>query len=452
MDYSAENLSLWNFIIQMGVIAVLILLSNLLKKNVGFFRRSLMPTAVLAGFLLLILRNLNILRIDADLLSTVTYHGIAIGFIAMALRIKKQGDGASSAKEGLQSGALIVSTYLMQAVVGVIVSLGLAYTVMPNLFKAAGILLPPGDGQGPGQANNIGSSYEALGFAGGRSFALSIAAAGYLCACIVGVIYMNILVRKNGAARRDPTGKMEEESLAVETFRDKDEIPISESIDQFSIQFALIAICYLLTYLICKFLSSLVPGLSSLLWGFNFIFGSLMAAIVTFILRKLREKGVMQKQYQNNFLLARISGFAFDLMIVGGIASIDIEDLSGLWVPFLLMAVLGGLATLVYLRWFCKKLFPSYSDEAFFGMYGMLTGTISSGVLLVRELDPDLKTPAAMNLVTGSSFGIAFGAPVLVLVGMAPSKLVLAVAIILVYWAALIVFLLRFKGFSKKKK
>ncbi len=452
MDYSAENISLWNFIIQMGVIAVLILLSNLLKKKIGFFRRSLMPTAVLAGFLLLLLRNLNILHIDADLLSTVTYHGIAIGFIAMALRIKKQGEGASSAKEGLQSGALIVSTYLMQAVVGVIISVGLAYTLMPGLFKAAGILLPMGYGQGPGQANNIGSSYEALGFAGGRSFALSIAAAGYLCACIVGVIYMNILVRKNGVVRRDPTGKMEEESLAVETFRDKDEIPISESIDLFSIQFALIAICYLLTYLICKGLAALVPGLSTLLWGFNFIFGSLMAALVSLILRKAREKGVMQKQYQNNYLLARISGFAFDLMIVGGIASIDIEDLTGLWVPFLLMAVLGGLATLFYLRLFCKKLFPDYATEAFFGMYGMLTGTISSGVLLVRELDPDLKTPAAMNLVTGSSFGIAFGAPVLILVGMAPSKLVLAVAIILVYWAALIVFLLRFKGFSKKTK
>ena len=92
MDYSAANLSVWNFIIQLGVIAALILLSNLLKKRIGFFRKSLMPTAVLAGFLLLFLRSLNILRIDADLLSIMTYHGIAIGFIAMSLRVKKQGE------------------------------------------------------------------------------------------------------------------------------------------------------------------------------------------------------------------------------------------------------------------------------------------------------------------------------------------------------------------------
>ena len=52
-------------------------------------------------------------------------------------------------------------------------------------------------------------------------------------------------------------------------------------------------------------------------------------------------------------------------------------------------------------------------------MYGMLTGTISSGVLLLREIDPNMETPAANNLVTGSSFGIIFGAPVLLLVSLA---------------------------------
>jgi ESS family glutamate:Na+ symporter len=52
-------------------------------------------------------------------------------------------------------------------------------------------------------------------------------------------------------------------------------------------------------------------------------------------------------------------------------------------------------------------------------MYGMLTGTIGSGILLLREIDPDFRTPAANNLVIGSSFGIILGAPVLILVGLA---------------------------------
>ena len=55
-------------------------------------------------------------------------------------------------------------------------------------------------------------------------------------------------------------------------------------------------------------------------------------------------------------------------------------------------------------------------------MFGMMTGTISSGILLVREIDPDFKTPAANNLVSGSGVAIAFGAPMLVLISMAPKS------------------------------
>ncbi len=51
-------------------------------------------------------------------------------------------------------------------------------------------------GQGPGQANNVGTTYETLGMDGGRSFGLSLAAVGYLVACVVGVIYLNILNSK----------------------------------------------------------------------------------------------------------------------------------------------------------------------------------------------------------------------------------------------------------------
>jgi len=142
---------------------------------------------------------------------------------------------------------------------------------------------------------------------------------------------------------------------------------------------------------------------------------------------------------------------AFDFMIVAGIASIDISDLSGYWLPFLLMAILGGVVTFVYLLWMCKKLYPNYLYEGFFSMFGMLTGTISSGVLLLREIDPDLKTPASNNLVTGSSFGIVFGFPVLLLISFAPKSeatVWVAIGLIILYLAALLLFI--FKAGKKK--
>ncbi|MDD6888298.1 MAG: sodium:glutamate symporter [bacterium] len=461
MEFSASNTALWNIVVQFGIIAVAIMIATLLGRKLPFVRRTLLPTSVLAGFLLLVVRNLGLLQLNTDILEMTTYHGIAIGFIAMSLRIPNREEKNGGGLTGAKSGALIVSTYLVQALIGLVISLALAYTVMPGLFKASGILLPMGYGQGPGQANNIGSSYEALGFGGGRSFGLSLAAAGYLCACIVGVVYLNILRRRSDRTLPGERGALG--AVTVDDFQQKGEIPVAESIDRFSIQVVLVIIVYLLTYLVSygidALLAAVAPGLSKtvspLLWGFNFIIGSALAILVRTVMKALRRSNIMTRQYQNNYLLSRISGVAFDLMIVAGIASINIEDLSGLWVPFLLMAVAGGAVTLLYLRWICRRIYPDYYDEGVVSMYGMLTGTISSGVLLLREIDPSFETPAANNLVVGSGFGILFGAPMLVLIGMAPESTAMTFTVFglcAAYLALLLVFLLRVGRGKREKK
>ena len=456
MDFSAANTSLWDPIIQIGVIAGLILLANVLRRKLAFVRKSLIPTAVLAGFLLLFIRTSGIININAIMLEKLTYHALALGFICMSLRIPEK-NSDSGAMIGSKSGALIVATYLVQALTGLVVSLGLAYTIMPDFFKASGILLPMAYGQGPGQANNVGTTYEALGMTSGRTFGLSLAATGYLCACVVGVIFLNLYNRKNRLERIRDKEELSG-SVTIDTFQNHDEIPISESVDKLSIQFALVALVYLLTYWFTRGLSNLItmiaPGaagtVSTLLWGFNFIIGSMVAVLCRTVFKQLRSKKIMMHQYQNNYLLSRMSGLAFDLMIVAGIAGINIDDLSGYWLPFILMAVLGAIVTYFYLIYMCKKLYPDYAYEGFFSMYSMLTGTISSGVLLLREIDPNFETPAANNLVTGSSFGIIFGAPVLLLVSYAPQDPWMTLLLIIVYLIALLLFM--FKAGKKSTK
>lgn len=457
MDYSAANVALWSPIFQVGIIALLVILSNVLRLKIPFVRKSLMPTAVMAGFILLACEYLGIVKIDSDLLEMITYHSIAIGFIALSLRVNKK-DAASSSGFGtaVKSGAVIVSTYIIQGLIGLIISILLVCTFMPDFFMASGLLLPMGFGQGPGQANNIGTTYEQLGFIGGHSYGVAIAATGFLVACIAGVIYLNIGQKKGYFVRKE-----HEEikgSVAVDAFQDEGEAPISQSIDRLSIQCALILVVYVITFLVIKLvtwlLASYAPGVAGLLnpmlWGFNFIFGSLFAVITRVVISKFRKTNIMKMQYQNNYLLSRISGLAFDLMIICGIAEIDFEDLSGLWVPFLITVIAGGIITFLHLRFLAKKVYPEYEQEAFLSLFGMLTGTISSGVLLVREIDPEFKTPAANNLVTGSSTAIAFGAPILILVGMAAKSVAMTLivfGILIVYFAFLMTIAL-----SKKKK
>jgi ESS family glutamate:Na+ symporter len=458
MDFSAANTGLWSFLLQLGAIAGVLLLANILRRKLPLVRKTLLPTAVLAGFILLLLRICGLNMVHVQTLEMITYHGIALGFIALSLRIPAKEESGEGKFIAAKSGALIASCYTIQGIMGLIISLALAYTLLPGLFAAAGILLPMGYGQGPGQANNIGSIYESLGFDGGRSFGVSLAAVGYLSACLIGVLYLNLLQRK-GVFKKTAVEE-ESGSIAVSDFQDQGEIPIAESVDKLSIQMALVLGVYLLTYCTIRGLSTLTSALgestaqmiSTLLWGFNFIVGALLAMLARLIIKSLRKSKLMTRQYQNNYLLSRISGFAFDLMIIAGIASINIGDLAGLWLPFILMSVSGALLTLTYLRWICAKLYPGYYYEGLLSMYGMMTGTISSGVLLLREIDPMFKRPAANNLLTGSGTAILFGAPMLALIGIAPvslGRIWLVLGLLLIYTALLLLFMLKVKGKSK---
>ena len=457
MDYSAANASLWNIVIQLGLIAGAILVCNMLRNRVKAIRGLMMPVAVMAGFLLLALKYTGLVNIDGEIMEILVYHGIALGFIAMSLRVPNK-EANHNDHAALKSGAIIVSSYMVQGVVGLAISITLGCTLMPGLFKASGLLLPMGYGQGPGQANNVGTSYQNLGFAGGRSFGLAIAAAGYLCACVVGVILLNILA-KRGSVK--PAKRASDDDLAVGFFQDQDELPVADSVDRLSVQLAMVLVTYLVTYLATWGLTSGIAAISeglartvnTLLWGFNFIIGSAIAVLLRVLLEKGRKSGLIERQYQNNYLLNRISGFFFDIMIVAGVSSINIEDLSGLWFFFLLMAVCGGVFTWLHLKRVCRWAYPDYYYEGLISMYGMMTGTISSGILLLREIDCDFKTPAANNLVSGSSVGIILGAPVLVLVSLAARSDLMAVIVcaIAAVYLALLVLLLRRLSFGKGK-
>lgn len=433
MDFSASNTDLWRMVIEFGLLCLILLGGNILRRKILPLRKSLLPTAVIAGFLGLALQRIGLVNLGSDFLEGMTYHAIAIGFIALGLRVPRKNTAAEkprAVRDGTSTGLLIVSNYLIQGVLGMLIMIGLAATVQPGLFRAAGLLLPMGYGQGPGQANNIGSTYEqGYGFVGGQSFGLAIATMGFLWASIGGILYLNLIVRRGKLQRPGQTAMAGPEHEPVE---DDGEIPLTEAVDRFTIQVALVMGVYLLTYLVSAAIVGLfdwIPALAGakraiapLIWGFNFLIGSSLALAVRGVLARLRQSGVMIRQYPNNYLLNRVSGFAFDFMIVASIIAIEIDDLAGLWLPFILMTTLGGLMTFVYNRAMARRLYPDYELEGLISMYGMMTGTISTAILLLREIDPGFKTPAANNLVLGSSVAIAVGFPILLMVGFAPQS------------------------------
>ena len=451
--------SVWGTYLIIGILLLSLLAGNVLKRKIRLLQESLIPTSVLGGALLLIISSIYRVitgsnMFDADIfagrgtatMEILTYHCLAMGFIASSFKTSENKLTKQRTVEIFNTGVTTVATYLLQAVVGFGITIVAAF-VIQDFFPAAGVLLPFGYGQGTGQALNYGGIYENdFGFVGGKSFGLTIAALGFLSAAIGGVFHLNIR-KKSGKLK--PVHK--KHVLQAEEIESANEIPMQESIDKMTVQVALIAAAYLLTYVLMYLLGLVIPGMKSVIYGFNFLLGVLSATLMKLFLNWLRKSGIGHQEYVNNFLMTRTSNFFFDLMVVAGVAAIRLDTLEQYWGIMLILGVVGAVITYVYLRIVCTKLFPEYPEEEFLMMYGMLTGTASTGTILLREIDGDFKTPAADNMVYQNFPAIVFGFPLMLLATLAPVKPYLTFALLAVFMVVMNVILFRSFIFKRKK-
>ncbi len=418
----------WSIVLQILLLGVMLGLGIIIKLNVKFLQKHLIPTSMIAGFLGLGLNIIgeyvfDIMIFDRQFLSQLIYHLMGIGFISMALKERKK----KQSKSIFNTGFAIINTYAWQAIIGFGLSLLLAGTLFPDLFPLTGMLLPLSYAQGPGQANNIGMIWEQYGFTDGGNVGLTLATFGFLWAFFGGIPLINYLTKKRRHekntfdARKTEVASIETETQVEHTIN----VPKSIYVDDFTVQIALVGVVYAVTYGLLVLLDFLVTPLGSfgktltdLFWGFNFLFGTILAILAKKILNKLKDKGTISVNYADNYLLQKISAGSFDIMITAGIAAISISVLYDYLIPILIIGTVGGIFTMFYTVFIAKKIYDSEIIENIACLYGMWTGTITTGIALLREVDPEAKTSAADNAVLGSGFAAAFAVPIMMILNV----------------------------------
>ena len=455
------DFNVWGTVNLLAVLLLSMLAASMLRKAIPFLKNSLIPTSVLGGAILVAIASVYKLITHEGMFETaffggngtailelITYHCLALGFIASAFKPSKGKLTKKRTSEIFNTGVTTVATYLLQGIFGLAISI-VAALLVKDFFNAAGILLPFGYGQGTGQAMNYGNIFETdYGFAGGKSFGLTIAALGFLSASIGGVIHLTILKKRGRLKIADANAQ---NAQANADAGDKN-LPMKESVDRLTVQIALIFTAYMLAYLFMLGLGALLPGMKSVVFGFNFLLGVLAATLVKLFMNFLRKKNVLKKDYADAFLMTRASNFFFDLMIVAGIAAIRFSVLERYWGVILIMGVVGLVITYIYNRIVAKTLFPEYAEEQFMVMFGMLTGTASTGVILLREIDGNFATPAADNLVYQNFPAIVFGFPMMLLATFAPKQPILTVLILIGFFTVMNIILFRSRIFKRKPK
>jgi ESS family glutamate:Na+ symporter len=316
-----------------------------------------------------------------------------------------------------------------------------------------GLLLPLGFGQGPGNAMSWDINFTntpAAQFDGNGSFGLSLASIGFVVASVLGVVYINIYKKRGTLHVRK--GIPVDEAIFY-TGSERQEIPDNESVDKFSLQMGFVVLAYAISFGFMVLLGSISNFTNSIAWGFNFLWASLAAMLIKFVVKHLHRTDLMTRQYINNYQMDRISGFAFDLMIVAGVTAIRIDDIKNYILPIIIVTIAGALVTYIYIRKVAKECFKGFEHEFFLMSFGTMTGTASNGMIMMKEIDPGLKTPTSSLYILSNFPAMVMIAPLLFTLGFASKSLgnaLIAFGIYLCLWIVYSIFLFRRRIFKKK--
>jgi len=228
---------------------------------------------------------------------------------------------------------------------------------------------------------------------------------GYMWASFGGVILINMGIKRGWL------GKEHVEKIQAKRFRSgvmgrNDKLQVgsrltteSEAIDSASYNMAVVLMVYLFTFLMLKglgvllgFAGNLGNDLAVNLWGISFVFAAMVALIVKTLMIKLKLEHTL-----DNGSLTRIAGNSVDIMVAAAVGAISLTVVVQYWLPILVISLTGGIVTFISVIWISSRIFVDYQFHRALIIYGACTGTMPTGLALLRVVDPDFETPVATD-------------------------------------------------------
>ncbi len=383
-----------------GFLSIMLLAGVVLRAKVALIQRFLIPACLIGGLLGLALVATGLVAAKVADLEAFAFHLFNISFISVGLT--PGGSGQISRRRGtLLRGPLWMAlmegiTFPLQAVIG-----GLSVILFGwfgvELFSTFGFFAPLGFTEGPGQALSIGKVWEGFGFTNAATIGLTFAAVGFFLAFFVGVPLVSWGMRRGHAAAG--TGKLDADVLRgiVGSHRTKESAGRltmhSGNIDTLAFHLAMVGLVYVLTYAVVSGLGRLLPAdAAQILWGFFFFFGMGIGLLVRTVMGWLGIAGLLDAGLQR-----RVTGWSVDYLIVATVAAIQVPVVWRYIVPISVICLLNGVLTTLVVVYLGRRL-DEFSLERTVAIFGTVTGTVSTGLLLLRIVDPEFETPVAIEI------------------------------------------------------
>lgn len=389
-----------SFMLAFGWASVMLCIGVFLRAKISILRNMLVPASVIAGALGCIFMNeitqarINI-GIDTNMYSDIVNHLFTISFISISLTTtpkSKDGHTKDMWKGIIGLGIVWCFLYALTPIIGMCV----ASVFGSGMNCIYGMLIPFAFCQGPGQAASYGTIFEQFGWENSVMVAITFSAIGFVSAFLLGIPAARLGVKK-GLAKH--CGKINDTVLKGYLKKDEQielmvkDTTCNSNIETLTFHFAIIGVCYLLAVGISKILAFLPGFLGTSMGGMMFMNGMYAAYIVRMFMKYLHLDFLLE-----NTLQSKITGWTADYLVVCAFMAVSVNVIKKWIVPILAICIVVTIVTFFVCLYFGQR-FGGFNDfERTLGLYGTCTGTVPSGIAIVRIVDPDFKTTTSIEL------------------------------------------------------
>jgi glutamate:Na+ symporter, ESS family len=442
------------------VLAVLLLVSRMIRQKTTIFRRIFLPSSIVAGSLALLLGP-EVLPADLTpfpewmVAVWAATPGLLINVVFAALLMGKP---LPRLREIWHYAGPQVCFGQTVAWGQYVLGIGLTLLVLAPVFgvpAAAGALIEIGFEGGHGTAAGMGEAFEAAGWPEGQDLALGLATIGLVGGVLIGTVLINWAVRRGTIAPAAADGGAGvpdlELSSAELTDRDLEELRQerqreSQPTDPLSLHLGMVAVAIAIGWLLLEGLR----WLELATWArgddpvtvFTHVPLFPLAMIGGVIIQGVSDR-IGTSHHISRRLMNRISGTALDFTIVAALGALSLQAIGENLGPFLILAGAGTAWSVLAVLFLAPRIIPYGWFERGIGDFGQSMGVTVTGLLLMRVADPPNRAGAMESfgykqllfepivgggLFTGASVALltAFGAPVMLAV----------TAAVMVFWIA----------------
>ncbi len=351
-----------SLLIAFGFLSLLLLLGVLLRAKIKFLQNFMVPACLTGGVIgFFILNTTGFPQVQPELYPALAYHFFTISFVCIGLRGMSKVDQSkgSATKEMVRGSIWQAQMFHMGLCSQLILATGIVYLL--NALT-------------------------------GRDYLESI---GFIVAFAIGVPLVRWGVRKG--LNTYPVGSVPEEVktglLAPENrpcgLR---QVTQNSNVDSLALQLALVLGAWMLAYYAVEAVATRVPSsIGGTMWGLFFLINMVSGMLIRFVMRKL---GIVHLIDGDS--MTRLTGWMMEFLLLSTLIGIKFAVVKDYILPIIVLSVVLAVFTLFFILYFGRRV-PGYSFERTVMMFGTCTGTIPTGLILLRMVDSELKTTVSVE-------------------------------------------------------